>query len=318
MDFLISSMHKGGPFMWPLLLLLPVGLVVPLGLGFFSLRGKRVPAVLWVLVPGMALLIGLLGTAQGLDQASKAVEHASVSVQATLAHAGMSIALVTQLAGAGLAAVLLVVAGWVAGLSGLRRGEGAEASWLSAGVVAGVVILGGLGCLGLSMVTRSGSGFVMFVGAMLFPCGLYLVPAALFKGGSEANQARLTENRLAASLCLLFSVGAAGIAVISRARIMVHEAHAFASAEAKMIFLASSQGLDDLGGMVLWASLAVVAVAALAAMVPVIGGLGNRRAAISLAGVLLGVVCWGGLACVVDGQVSDLSDITNEVQPSPR
>ena len=52
MDFLISAMHKGGPFMWPILLFSLVGLVVPVGLGLLSLRGKRVPAVLWVLVPG--------------------------------------------------------------------------------------------------------------------------------------------------------------------------------------------------------------------------------------------------------------------------
>ncbi len=320
MDFLLSAMHKGGPFMWPILLFSLVGLVVPVGLGLLSSKGKRVPAVLWVLVPGTVLLTGLLGTVQGLDQASEAVAHTSDSVRSTMAHAGMSVALFTQLTGATLAAALLVLAGWAAGLSGLRGGDGAKASWLGAGAVAGVVILGGLGCLALSIVTNSESGFVMSVGAMLLPCGLYMAAASLFSGGSEANHARLAEGRLTASLCLLFSVGAAGIAVITWARLRWHEIHAHTSAVSRQTFLedlGNWHGLDELGAMVWCASLAVAALAALAAIVPVIGGLRNGRIAFSLAGVLLGVLCWVGLADVVDGQMEGLSVIAKEVPSLP-
>jgi hypothetical protein len=316
MDFLVSAMHKGGPFMWPILLFSLVGLVVPVGLGLLSLMGKRVPAVLWLLVPGTVLLTGLLGTVQGLDQVSEAIAHASLETKSTMGHAGMSVALFTQLSGAVFCAGLLVLAGWAAGLSGLRGGDGAKPSVLGAGAIAALVILGGLGCLGLAM-TNPSNFFTIFLGLMLLPCGLFLALAALYSGGTEANRARLAENRLAATVCLVGSVGAAGIGVITQAQILVHEAYAYSSAETLSPMVSVGLGLAETGEMVLLAALIFALVAALIALVPVVRDLGNLRAAASMAGVLLGVLCWAGLAASVAGQMEGLSGIAKEGDVPP-
>jgi hypothetical protein len=305
MEFIVSAMHKGGPFMWPILLLFLVGPVVSVGLGLMSLKGKRIPAVLWVLVPGVALLTGLLGTLQGLDQATQAVAHASDAVRSTMAHAGLSVAFFTQASGAILAAGLLGLTAWIVGLAGLRRGEGAVVSVIGAGAVAGVVGLGGLGCIGFSLSDPS-SGSELFIGAALLFSGLPLAIGSVFTGGSDSSQAQLAENRLAAAVCLLGCVGACVIAVLTQAQIQMHEAYAFASPETAATMAAGGRILEEAGEQVGLVAMAVAAVAALLALAPVARSLGNVRTAVSAGGVLLGLLCWAGLSGLVDALVADL------------
>jgi hypothetical protein len=52
-------------------------------------------------------------------------------------------------------------------------------------------------------------------------------------------------------------------------------------------------------------------------LVPVVRDLGNLRAAASMAGVLLGVLCWAGLAASVAGQMEGLSGIAKEGDVPP-
>jgi hypothetical protein len=101
-------------------------------------------------------------------------------------------------------------------------------------------------------------------------------------------------------------VGACVIAVLTQAQIQMHEAYAFASPETKATMAAGGRILEEAGEQVGLVAMAVAAVAALLALAPVARSLGNVRTAVSAGGVLLGLLCWGGLSALVDALVADL------------
>jgi hypothetical protein len=305
MEFIVSAMNKGGAFMYLIALLSVVGFFLPVLLGVFSVQAKRVPALLWVLMPGLVLMAGIVGTAQGLQQASDAVVHASPDIRPMLSAAGMSVGLMTQFFGAALAAGLLGLTAWIVGLGGLRRGEGAVVSVIGAGAVAGVVGLGGLGCIGFSL-SGPWSGPELFIGVALLFSGLPLAIGSVFTGGSDSNQARQAENRLAAAVCLLGCVGACVIAVLTEAQIKMYEAFAYASPEIRARMASGERMLDEASGQVGLVAMTVATLAALLALAPVARSLGNVRTAVSAGGVLLGLLCWAGLSGLVDALVADL------------
>ena len=91
--------YQGGPFMWPILILLVLTPLWSMLLAVLGIARFRVPAFLWWCPALLACLIGALGTVIGQHQAIQAIAFASPETQGALAAAGHSTALTTRVAG---------------------------------------------------------------------------------------------------------------------------------------------------------------------------------------------------------------------------
>lgn len=92
MGFFIDALRQGGPFMWPLLL------SVPVCLGLFIVRLQKaqkqeLPGLGLALVSGL-VAFGLFGAAAGEGQMWDAVNHASAGNKETLLKMGMTISII--------------------------------------------------------------------------------------------------------------------------------------------------------------------------------------------------------------------------------
>jgi len=235
MGLLVDAFHKGGPFMWPILLIAICGFAGPVVLAGLAGAGKRVPAVLWWLAPIGALLVGALGTVQGLLMTVEAVQHASLETKSTLAHAGYSTSLFTLISGCIVASGLLTM-GAVLGAVGYFVGGSREPGPASPGVPAliGVgALLGGLALIGLSL-SQDASTLVRLTAIAALAGGLSLALASVRRGDNDADDRRLADGRLAIAGCVLGATALAGVAAWIGGEILVHEAFAHASGETRL------------------------------------------------------------------------------------
>jgi hypothetical protein len=111
-DTIADAMHRGGPFMLPLVALGPVFIVKQL----WSLRKNGSDRIAGQAMLGAAVLcsIGVFATAQGAYMMSDALRHASTETIGVLLMAGSSVSLYTSL----FAVALAVVVGFLGLLGG--------------------------------------------------------------------------------------------------------------------------------------------------------------------------------------------------------
>lgn len=146
----VRIVQEGGVFMYPLLLLVALGLVAVPALALGVLTRMRVPAAVWWAVPAALVALGALASALGLSKGLHVLPMVDPTQRSVIAHAATTEGLVPLWVGMTAAAAQLLGGALLAGLASLRAGagEGGQArqgeSWLAAGV--GLVL--GAACAG--------------------------------------------------------------------------------------------------------------------------------------------------------------------------
>jgi hypothetical protein len=262
MSLLVEAMHKGGPFM-VLLLLLVMLAPWPALLGAALLGARRwAPAALFWLVPLALVAAGASGRIHGQVMAAQALEHASVDVRSTLLHAGLGVAAITEWVGWAAAALSLGLTAPLMGL-GLLIGSGPAAHWRP-----GPAILSLLACA---------VGAVLAVTAALLqpslaPFGpeLWVLPALLLLGGlalglgsvrgnaQPQRAARLAAGRSAVAAVATGSLVCAALAGSLQSWSRCHEAVAMAAHDQRVALLV--HGLAGQWAWLLPSALALLAV----------------------------------------------------------
>ncbi len=318
MGAMVDVMHKGGPFMW-LLLLLALSAPLPLVAGLVLLALRRFsPALLFWAAPLGLVLGGVLGRLQGHIMVREAVAFASPETQSQLLHAGIGVAAYTEWAGWGLAAALLSLSAALAGMC-LALGAGPRPRWtpLAALFAAASGVLGLVGVVALTLLlARDGSAMGGATWAALL---LVLLGAAgLLLAHLRASEDPGERSRLAAGRLLVLSLAVGGLLFAAMGGWLagaseLHEALAHASASTRMELL---QALGRRTGQT-WLTLCLTGAAPLLAggLLASAGGLVHAlrpRPLISgslvAAGLLLVAAASGGVAW----QAHDLGERTVE------
>ena len=234
MGMLVDAMHKGGPFMWLLLLLLVCAPVLPILAGALAGLRRWTPGMLLWCVPVGLVVFGALGRIQGQIMAREAVMYASLETKSVMLHAGLGVAAYTEWAGWGMAALVLSASALMMALGlAVGAGEGAHLRL----VPAGSALLGG--CVAAVLVVLA----AFFQPVMARPVGpeSWLLAAVVLVGavavslaasrGNDAPQdaARLANGRVLVLSLALGSVLAVGVSGTIQGFSQLHEGLARAS-----------------------------------------------------------------------------------------
>jgi hypothetical protein len=248
MGVLVDIMHKGGPFMWLLLLLL-LAAPIPLLVGAVLLAIRRwAPSVLFWIVPMGMVLVGAAGRIQGQIMASEAVLHASNETQSVMLHAGLGVASYTEFSGWGLASVTLIFSALLVAL-GLLIGAGPGARWRVGPAALG--LLAAVAAAPLTVVVAfvmpridSPSGPELLVLPLLVVLGaLALGISALRDNPEPGHAARMANGRAQVALMALASVLCMVAAGSLHGFATLHEAMARAAPESRQALVVMGVGL---------------------------------------------------------------------------
>ncbi len=274
MSFLVDVMHKGGPFMWLLLLLLvvaPVPLVV--GATVTALR-KWVPSVTWWIVPGLAVIAGAVGRIQGQVMAGEAVAHASVETKSVLLHAGLGVAAYTEWAGWAFAFGCLLLGALVAGPclaagagkgARLRLGLSAAVFLVALGGAALVVLVGWLGFVEHG----EGGTWLWLLPLVVLSGGVAMALASLREGTTVEDLQRGAAGRAGLAAMVLGALVALWVASVLHAGINLHEGIAHAAPEMRSSLVA--HGVFQARAWTLPGSVAALVVLVMGALVTLAG-----------------------------------------------
>jgi hypothetical protein len=305
MDFLVETMHNGGPFMWLLLPLAFLGLPLPFILGGLGVARFRVPTFAWLAVPVLLVLLGAVGTWQGMAMVLDAVPHASQEMQSTLASAGYAVALLTSTVGLFLAAVLLLLSAWGAGVSAAAVRPGQRAGMARTVLSGGLLLLGGA-CL-LVATGLAGSPQPLLALAMIL--GAPALALAVRQGETDEARARAAEHRLSAALCLLGALLCVGLSSWLHETSRLHEAIARADPSMRLALMYDAIQGQRMG---LRAGLAGLVLAGIGGGLVCVPGLRDTpliRSAVSAVLAGFGVLLSVSVAAVVVTQYRQLSPI---------
>lgn len=237
MSLLVELMHKGGPFMWLLLLVFVAAPTLTL-LGAVLLALRRwVPAVLFWLAPLGLVLFGAIGRIQGQVMAGEAVAHASMETKSVMLHAGLGVAAHTELSGWGMAALALLLSAPLVGI-GLAVGAGPGARWRpTAAVMAALAgLVGAVVAVAVAFVQPSGGSpgaEITLLPAFLLVGGFALGLSALRDNDDPVHAPRLASGRVAVAAMVLAGLLCLVVAGSLHGFTVLHEAMAHASAESR-------------------------------------------------------------------------------------
>jgi hypothetical protein len=313
MGAMVDVMHKGGPFMW-LLLLLAFSAPLPLLVGLILMALRRwAPALLFWTVPLLLVLAGIVGRLQGHIMVGEAVAFASPETQSQLLHAGIGVAAYTEWAAWGVAALLLSLSASLAGLC-LLLGAGERGRWTPLAVLP---VLASMGLAPVVLVVMPRAGLPSgpgYWGALLLVLmgGVGLLFAHLRSSEDPDDRARIASGRL-----LVLSLAAGGLVFAAMGGWLMgfselHEAMAHAAASAR-------PGLAEMGRQLslawLWPCLVGGAFLMAGGLLATALGLVHAtrpRHLLSAAVVALGLLTAAGAAGGVAWQAHDLDQRTLE------
>lgn len=303
MDTLTELMRSGGPFMWALLGLLLFAIPLTMVLCGIAAARIRVPLIAWLLFPLLLVMLGVAGTWQGMVQALAALDYAPLDMRAQLASAGTSMALLSAACGLIMAAGALLLGAWGAAVGAHRSASEVRSGAALAGAGGLLALLGGVGIATMSAALGTplyASGAALVLGAPA------LVLSSIQHGTSEADQARQSENRLSAVVCVLGAVLCTALVSVLEGTMALHEALSYASDEDPMPqMVAAISGRET----ALLLGSAATAIAALSgALVCALGArhtpVGRILASAALAG--MGLALSGGVTAAISQQHSQL------------
>ena len=234
MDTITELMRSGGPFMWALLGLLLFAIPLTMILCGIAAAKVRVPLIAWLLFPLLLVMLGAAGTWQGMVQAIAAIDYAPLDMRAQMASAGVSIALLSAAGGLIMAAGVLLLGALGAAFSAYRSASETRSGAALASAGGLLALLGGVGITLLSTAFSTplyAPGTVLVLGAPV------LVLSSIRHGTSAADQARQSESRLSAAVCVLGAVLCAALVSVLGDTMALHKALSYASDEARELQL---------------------------------------------------------------------------------
>ncbi len=276
----IVMFKDGGPFMYVILM---GGLCMPLfvaAAGVLAATRLRVPAALHLLIGTSVLLLGAVGTLQGLTMLDRALANCSPEMYATLAAAGQFVALFPLIAGGLIAALTLAGMGAAVGLGTAVRVKDRRLTVLHA-VAAIPVFLAAAGFV----VAGSVSGVVI---ALLGTAAIALV--AVFASTDDDENGRLATVRATVGGLVTLALCSQAIQLVAITGAPWYQAKAHASAEMRGQLLALTA---DALGPAIGASVAAMLAGLLATallVAPLFKGLLGGRAAIGTVAAGLALV----------------------------
>jgi len=315
MGLIVDAMHKGGPFMWPILLIAIVGLPVPFVLAGLAGTGKRVPAVVWWVLPMFALLLGGLGTGQGLMMTLEAVSYASNETKSPLAHAGYSTSLFTLIGGSIVAANQLLLSAFLGGASYLVAGggESARSSRKVPLLIGAVALVSGVALVGLSM-SEQASALTKMTAVYALIGGLSIAVASVRRGGHDASDRALADGRFTVAACALGAVVAAALSAWITGEILIHEAMAHASNETRALLVSVGSRMRASGTAVGAGGIIVTALLGAISVLPVVGKMRNAWSLVNVGLSVLGALVVGGVLLGVHATTQPVLQQMTETQ----
>jgi len=288
--------YQGGPFMWPILILLVLTPLWSMLLAVLGIARFRVPAFLWWCPALLACLIGALGTVIGQHQAIQAIAFASPETQGALAAAGHSTALTTRVAGNFVGSAILFGTVLCAALAAVARPG--EMPRNSIGSAIGAGFLAGFGGIVLTLAAWFSDAGV--AGLAIGGTFITLVAFSLMVGGARTSPIdedanRVAELRLVMVGGLVGAVVLGGYGIVDYGASLAHEAIAHASAETKLSLHSMGESLSGGGWVVMGLGLAVALVASSVSVRASSGRMLDGRAVGSVVLTLMGIVIWLGL-----------------------
>ncbi len=287
MDEMIRMMQMGGPLMYAVLLLTLMVPITALAMGVATAFRVWLPAVAWLLMPGLVVLSGSVGWIHGQSQVLMAVGAASVEMKDVLLLAGLGISLIPQWFGFYLAGLCLLGTAICASL-GAVIGTGKGSVRWTLGGAAGAMVLSfavALGPVVLSFMRRSSTGVVLAL--MVLVAGAALAVAGLRLAEEEADRRRGAAMRVQVALYGLLALVAvtAGMVLHGHSRGLEAVSKAAPDQVGALLYQALELGELAVGGGV------IAIVGLLIASLPVVGpALRHATGARAVIGALLVVL----------------------------
>ncbi len=294
--------RDGGPFAYLLIIgamTAPVPVLLWMALGAAK---ARVPTALYAIWPVGIVVVGIMATILGLDQALAAVAHASAEMKDTLMCAGTSVAQYTSALAGMLAVPILLVTAVLAPLPRLARG-GDDAAFTPMHAIAPVA-LGVLGGIALSIVAGMAAGLVATVG------GIAIAVASLRTSEDDDDAARIVPIRLGVTALGVFAGLLAAWTNLTMSRVMFYDAVAHASAETKQAMLhqlAEAAAISVVGPLL---AAGILVVAGLAAAAPVAKHLATGRTAVHAALFGLPLIVLGASMGLLESKLAVAVELT--------
>jgi hypothetical protein len=270
-----------GPISLTVLALGLAGLLCLVGCGLGSLRGRRVPAPLWLLPAVAVATPGLFGAWFALGVVIEASSQARSTLVMAMVAAGSAFALEPALLGTGLAGVLALLAAWTLAVLPLLRREPSTRWSPGHALIPAVLVV--LGAPLLARVAGPVGALVALVGA--FPCVLVALRCGVSGATPQGPGLHLARGRF--TVAALAPAGALALAQASRIQRAreIFEAIGFASAHTKASMLAAMGTPLHTPAVVLAALLVLVVGAAVVA--PVVRERWDSRAWLGAAAMVL-------------------------------
>ena len=275
---MLDLFADAGPFAYVLLMMFPAAGVFTLVCAGLAVAEFRVPSPVWLLGALALTATSSLGTIFGLQMTLAALGHASIETKPMLAGAGLSVALIVDVFGAAMAAVVASGGAWFAGLASLRSDP--DDPW-NFGMAAGISAVVCLGAAGVFLVSPSS---LLGIPLAVFAAGPPLAIAALRGSENPERAARLADLRVTVALLSATAVLCATGATWLCGRSIAAQARSRASAETIAVMVDHADqimGGSALAGLIGTVLLGGVGVAAAA---PLAKHLANRHFALSLLG----------------------------------
>ncbi|MDG1484221.1 MAG: hypothetical protein P8R54_31810 [Myxococcota bacterium] len=306
MDTITELMRSGGPFMWALLGLLLFAIPLTMILCGIAAAKIRIPLIAWLLFPLLLVMLGVAGTWQGMVQVLATLGYAPLDMRAQLASAGVSLALLSAACGLIMAAGALLLGAWGAAVGAYRGASKSRSGAVLAGTGGLLALLGGLGIVLLSTALGTplyASGAALALGTPA------LVLSSIQHGTSAADQARQSENRLSAVVCVLGAVLCTALVSVLGDTMALHKALSYASDEVQIhLMRAAVSGRDT---ALLLGPVAVATAALSGALVCALGArhtpVGRILASAALVG--MGLALSGGVTAAIAQQYSQLAGL---------
>ena len=218
MGELTHMFQQGGPMMYAILMLWLFVPIAALAAGGASAFRVWVPAVAWLLMPGLVSMVGALGWALGQTQTIRAVGAASVEMKDALLYAGMGISMYTEWFALFAASVALLGSAMCAAVGNAIGAGKEEVRWTlgGAGVAFVLAFLVAAATVALGFVRRDPTVFSLTFAVVL--AGGALVVVGLRRGEGDADARRCAAARFHVALLGVLGVVslAGGLAIYGR------------------------------------------------------------------------------------------------------
>ncbi len=298
-------LEQAGPLGFVIMAVAGLGLLVALAMTGLGITKRRVPVSVWILIPIAVAAIGGVGTIMGVSSAISDVVSAPASERMAEGLQGLSFALGADYVGRIVAAALLALACWGAGL-GAVIATGPEKRWtVGSGILGILLALAGAGAVVAVGMVKGIEGSEPIILAGLLGFGGLGVGVGSFRRALDDHAFRVAGMRFASGISLVFAISYASNAVKIAGQQALYEAAATGSFDAINVATANLDALLFIG----WIAWGVAVLIGLAGFLSEMGDVVQKGTLLDVLVmfVLMGVLF--GVRYVENDKVDNLRDV---------